>query len=616
MKRSMSCFLFAALVAGIVAWVPYVHAFDYSFAVNCISCHNTPSQILEVCGMCHAHGVHSSALKNDINVSGTTDNTSYAPGETVRVTISGGYKPPTRARAVLYDQNGTQLAVSKGTLSVGPGPVNAPPWPVTLSSPAPTTPGTYTWQVAWYGHRTDAGSATFGAGWVADSGNADHGWEIVWTGSFTVIAPRIGVAPASKDYGAITAGSSSSQVFTLSNTGTASLAVSGMTLTDTTNFSLNTGGGSNPCGSAAPTIVPAGNCTVSVGFIPQSVSSFGATFSIASNDVANPTVNVSLTGNGVAGPVPNIGVSPASVDFGPVVVGNSSIQEVTLSNTGTANLNVSGIALSGSAAYSQNLSGGSNPCGSATPTIAPAGNCTIEVTFAPQADGGPFGATVTVSSNDPDTPNAAVSLTGTGSSDSDGDGVGDSVDDFPDDPSKATPPAATGTGKITVDAGSNPLSEVASLSDTEVNQTGRPPGYEFPHGLVTFRVAVTIGDNAVVILTFPSTIPEGAKYYQVSAGGFSEFPSAVIDGNTVTLVITDGGNGDNDGSANGTIEHIGGIATPIPPPSPGGGGGGGGGGGCSVYGVDAKGDTGAVLGSLALLAIFAALRRRKAKARR
>ena len=35
-------------------------------------------------------------------------------------------------------------------------------------------------------------------------------------------------------------------------------------------------------------------------------------------------------------------------------------------------------------------------------------NCTIEVTFAPTADGGPFGATVTVSSNDPDTPNAAV----------------------------------------------------------------------------------------------------------------------------------------------------------------------------------------------------------------
>ncbi|MGZ8431904.1 MAG: choice-of-anchor D domain-containing protein [Candidatus Deferrimicrobiaceae bacterium] len=382
-------------------------------------------------------------------MSGTTDKTSYSPGETVNVTVSGGYRPPTRARAVLYDQNGTQLAVSTGTPSVGGGPVNAPPWPVTFSSPAPTTPGTYLWRVAWYGNRSDAGSATFGAGWVADSGNANHGWEIVTIASFTVLgpaAPQINVAPASKDYGTITAGSSSGQVFTISNVGTGNLAVSAMSVNDETNFSLDTGGGTNGCGSAAPTIPAGDNCTVSVAFVPQSVSSFSATFSIASNDGANPTVNVPLTGNGVAGPVPNIGVSPASVDFGRIDVGNSSTSEVTLSNTGTANLSVSGIALSGSAAYSQDLSGGSNPCGSATPTIAPAGSCTIEVTFEPTADGGPFGATVTVSSNDPDTPNAAVSLTGTGFLDSDGDGVGDSSDAFPDDPTRTTAGGGGGGG--------------------------------------------------------------------------------------------------------------------------------------------------------------------------
>ena len=447
MKRSLFCILFAALVAGIVAWAPHVQAYDFSFSVNCISCHNTPSEIIEVCGMCHAHGVHSSAAKNDINVSGETNKASYAPGENVMVTIRGGYKPPTRARAVLYDHNGVELAVSKGTPSVGGGPVNAPPWPVTLGSPAPTTPGTYTWQVAWYGNRNDKASATFGPGWVPDSGNANHGWEFVWTNSFTVVGPRIGVVPASKDYGDITSGSSSAQVFTISNVGTASLAVSGMGLTDTANFSLNTGGGPNGCGTTAPTIAPGNNCTVSVTFVPQSVSDFSASFSIASNDGTDPTVNVPLTGNGVAVPVPNIAVSPASVDFGPIDVGDTSPpSEVTLSNTGTANLTVSGIALSGSAAFSQNLSGGSNPCGSATPTIAPAGNCTIEVTFAPQADGGPFGATITVSSNDPDTPNAAVPFTGTGFLDSDGDGVRDSADAFPNDPTRTTASGGGGGG--------------------------------------------------------------------------------------------------------------------------------------------------------------------------
>ena len=257
---------------------------------------------------------------------------------------------------------------------------------------------------------------------------------------------RINVTPASKDYTDVAVGSSSGQVFTISNTGTASLAVSGMTLSDTTNFSLNTGGGPNGCGSTAPVIAAGDNCTVSVAFAPLSVSAFSATFTIASNDGVDPTADVSLTGNGVATSVPNIGVSPASVDFGRIDVGNPSTREVTLSNAGSANLAVSGIALSGSAAYSQDLSGGSNPCGSATPTIAPAGSCTITVTFAPQADGGPFGATVTVSSNDPDTPNAAVPLTGTGFLDSDGDGVGDSVDAFPNDPSRTTASGDGGCG--------------------------------------------------------------------------------------------------------------------------------------------------------------------------
>ena len=257
---------------------------------------------------------------------------------------------------------------------------------------------------------------------------------------------RINVTPASKDYTDVAVGFSSGQVFTISNTGTASLAVSGMTLSDTTNFSLNTGGGPNGCGSTAPVIAAGDNCTVSVAFAPLSVSAFSATFTIASNDGVDPTADVSLTGNGVATSVPNIGVSPASVDFGRIDVGNPSTREVTLSNAGSANLAVSGIALSGSAAYSQDLSGGSNPCGSATPTIAPAGSCTITVTFAPQADGGPFGATVTVSSNDPDTPNAAVPLTGTGFLDSDGDGVGDSVDAFPNDPSRTTASGDGGCG--------------------------------------------------------------------------------------------------------------------------------------------------------------------------
>ena len=67
--------------------------------------------------------------------------------------------------------------------------------PATLSAPAPTTPGTYTWKVAWYGNQYDAGSGTFGSGWTPDPTNPEHGYEIVNTNSFTVTAPADSTAP-------------------------------------------------------------------------------------------------------------------------------------------------------------------------------------------------------------------------------------------------------------------------------------------------------------------------------------------------------------------------------------------------------------------------------------
>ena len=131
--------------------------------------------------MCHAHGVHSTSAKNDINVTGTTDKGTYAPGEIVNVTVDGGYRP-TAARAILYDDNGVLLDISTG----GSPPINAAEWPVVLGAPAPATPGTYTWVVAWYGNEYDIGSAAFGPDWTPDLSNAEHGEERVSTNSFTV----------------------------------------------------------------------------------------------------------------------------------------------------------------------------------------------------------------------------------------------------------------------------------------------------------------------------------------------------------------------------------------------------------------------------------------------
>ncbi|MGB3097140.1 MAG: choice-of-anchor D domain-containing protein [Candidatus Deferrimicrobiaceae bacterium] len=421
-------------------------------------------------------------------------------------------------------------------------------------------------------------------------------------------APQIDISPASKDYGNVTVTSSSSQVFTISNTGTAPLDLTDGVLSDTTNFSLDLlSGEPNGCGDPPPQIAAGDNCTVSIAFNPTLVASFTEMITVTSNDTTNSPLDVPLTGNGVLGPAPNLAVAPASVDFGEVNVGDTPAVVVTLSNTGNDNLVVSGIALDNAAVYSLDPTVGSNSCGSLTPTIVALDNCTVDVVFTPLADGGPFTATVTIDSN---TPSVDVPVTGTGFLDTDGDGVGDSVDDFPNDASKATPLAATGTGKITVDAGTNALSMVAAVAEGDVDPTGKPAGFTFPDGLVTFKVAVPgAGDNAVVTITFPSGQPVGSQYFKADAGGFFEFAGATINTDNVVLMLTDGGSGDIDNTADAMITDPGGLATPVPSSS------GGGSSGCSVIGSSSNWGGGAVL-FLTLLAILVTLRRQGAKARR
>lgn len=114
------------------------------------------------------------------------------------------------------------------------------------------------------------------------------------------------------------------------------------------------------------------------------------------------------------------------------------------------------------------------------------------------------------------------------------------------------------------------LRGVWTLLDTDptLSDRGKPIGYGFKDGLVAFKVKVpNPGDTATVRITFPST---GTRYYKATPSGFTEYSQAVISGNTVTLTLTDGGEGDMDGVANGVIDDPGGLASPTT--SQGGGG--------------------------------------------
>ena len=115
-----------------------------------------------------------------------------------------------------------------------------------------------------------------------------------------ISTPDISVMPISYDFGSVTVGSSSTpQTFTISNTDTADLHISGMTLSDITNYSLNVNGGSSPCGSTTPTITPNSTCMVTVTFSPSSTGTIDRSLAINSDDPDTPTLNVSLSGTGV-----------------------------------------------------------------------------------------------------------------------------------------------------------------------------------------------------------------------------------------------------------------------------------------------------------------------------
>jgi hypothetical protein len=116
-------------------------------------------------------------------------------------------------------------------------------------------------------------------------------------------APAMRLNPASYFFGAVAAGASSAPlVVIVSNMGDADLPVSEIALSDTTNFSVNLGGGSAPVGSL-PVSIPAGESrTVTVTFKPVSDQGFAADLVFKSSSQAVPEARLLLSGNNPVDP--------------------------------------------------------------------------------------------------------------------------------------------------------------------------------------------------------------------------------------------------------------------------------------------------------------------------
>ena len=111
------------------------------------------------------------------------------------------------------------------------------------------------------------------------------------TGTGTVSGPALAAAPASLDFGTLTAGlASAPQTVTFSNPGTATTALTGITSTST-EFAIQ----SSTCGAS---LAAGASCTVSVSFAPAASGARSGALSAASSAPGSPLA-VALTGTGV-----------------------------------------------------------------------------------------------------------------------------------------------------------------------------------------------------------------------------------------------------------------------------------------------------------------------------
>ncbi len=117
----------------------------------------------------------------------------------------------------------------------------------------------------------------------------------------------------------------------------------------------------------------------------------------------------SSSGSGGTTQAANLALSKSTYNFGNVTLGNAATLSVIISNTGGCDLSVKKFTLSDNV----NFAIDSSDCGSGTCTVGAGLSCTVILTFSPTAEGS-YSETLSITSDDADTPTATVTLTGQG----------------------------------------------------------------------------------------------------------------------------------------------------------------------------------------------------------
>lgn len=183
----------------------------------------------------------------------------------------------------------------------------------------------------------------------------------------------LGTDPPAEDFGYQAVGTTSApEPITLTNSGTAPLTLNSVQLASGQYFSIS----QNTCGS---TVAVGSSCSVSVTFKPASSGSLSDTLQISYGSPAS-VQSVSLTGTGATA---SAVLDPTTLSFGNTSVFATSMQTLSLSNSGTDEM--TGISTSISGQNAGNFSISHDGC---TGVVLPANtSCSLTVSFAPDSAG-------------------------------------------------------------------------------------------------------------------------------------------------------------------------------------------------------------------------------------
>jgi hypothetical protein len=298
-------------------------------------------------------------------------------------------------------------------------------------------------------------------------------FRVQYTNIVPVIpGPVFGVAPSSLTFGTVNVGDNSTLPVTVSNTGDAPLNISNI---------VSSNGQFTFAPNTFPVAIAAGgNQVFNVTFTPTANGPQNGTLTFTHDAPGSPTV-YNVGGVGYT-PAPIFGVSPSSLNFGPVNIGGSGVLPLTVNNTGDAQLTLTNIVSSdGQYTFAPN----------AFPVnIAAGGNAVFNVTFTPTA-AGTQNANLTFTHNAAGSP-SNYSLTGSGFTTAPVFGL--SVSSLPFGNVSV---GGTATLPVTISNTGNALLTVTNIVSSNAAYTFAPS---------TFPVNVAAGGTSLINVTFTPTV--------------------------------------------------------------------------------------------------------------